>query len=141
MNELLAAASAERRFTLVLFAVFAVTALALAAAGIYGVISSTVVDRTREIGVRSALGASAGTILSMVLGEGLVLTGLGIAVGLAARWGATVDMTAMLFSVSAFDPITYLTVVGLLVMVSLLACGVPGWRAVRMDPVHTLRSE
>ncbi|HEU4629168.1 MAG TPA: ABC transporter permease [Gemmatimonadaceae bacterium] len=141
MDELIARSQAGRRFALVLFEAFALVALVLAAAGIYGVLSGSVAERAREIGVRSALGASRGRILALVLGQGLGLTGLGVALGLAGAAAASRAIAAMLFGVSRLDPVTYLGVVGLLVAVAALACGLPAWRAARIDPAITLRSE
>ena len=141
MDDLLAATAAERRFALILFEAFALAALVLAAAGLYGVLSGSVAERTREIGVRSALGASRKRILALVLGQGLRLTGLGVALGLAGAAVATRALVAMLFGVSRLDPVTYLGVIALLAAVSLVACAVPAWRAARVDPASTLRTE
>jgi putative ABC transport system permease protein len=141
MDDLVAASGAERRFTLILFEAFALTALALAAAGIYGVLAGSVVERTREIGVRSALGASRGDILALVVRQGMALTGLGVAIGVAGAVGATQAIVAMLFGVSRLDPATYLGVIALLAGVAMTACAVPAWRAARVDPASTLRSE
>jgi ABC-type antimicrobial peptide transport system permease subunit len=141
MDNLLADSAAERRFALIVFEAFALAALVLAAAGIYGVISGSVAERTREIGVRSALGASRGSILTLVLREGLVLTGLGIAIGLVGAAVASQALTALLFGVSRLDPLTYTSVVALLIVVSLIACGLPARRAARLDPASTLRAD
>jgi putative ABC transport system permease protein len=141
VDELLNASAAERRFALILFGAFALAALVLAAAGIYGVMSGSVVERTREIGVRSALGASRGRIVGLVLRQGLLLTGLGLAVGLAGAVGAGQAIAAMLFGVSPLDLVTYAGVVILLGGVAALACSVPAWRAARVDPVSTLKAE
>jgi putative ABC transport system permease protein len=141
LDDLLAASAAERRFALILIELFALTALVLAAAGIYGVISGRVVERTREIGVRAALGASRRNIIGLVIGQGLALTGLGIAIGLAGAAVATQAILAMLFGVSRVDPITYIGVIALLITVSIIACGVPAWRAARVDPAITLRAQ
>jgi ABC-type antimicrobial peptide transport system permease subunit len=141
MDDLLAASAAERRFALILFQAFAFTALALAAAGIYGVLAGSVAERRREIGLRSALGASRGSIVTLVVRQGITLTGLGVAIGLAGAVAATQAINAMLFDVSRLDPVTYLGVVGLLAGVAMIACGVPAWRAARVDPASTLRSE
>jgi ABC-type antimicrobial peptide transport system permease subunit len=141
MDELLAASAAERRFALVVFEAFALAALLLAAAGIYGLLAGSVAERTREIGVRAALGASRGNILALVLRQGLALTGLGVAIGLAGAAAATQAIATMLFSVSRLDPVTYLGVIVLLSGVSVIACGAPAWRAVRVDPASTLRAE
>jgi putative ABC transport system permease protein len=128
-------------FALILFEAFAIAALVLAAAGIYGVLAGSVAERTREIGVRSALGASRADILGLVVWQGMTLTTLGMAIGLAAAAVASHAMVAMLFGVSALDPITYAGVIGLLAAVSAIACSVPAWRAARVDPAITLRAE
>ena len=141
MDGLIAQTAAERRFTLILFEAFAVVALLLAAAGIYGVLSGSVAERSREIGVRAALGASRGNILGLVVGQGMSLTGVGVLIGVAGALVCSRFITAMLFDISPLDPLTYAGVVGLLSGVAVLACTVPAWRASRVDPVVTLRSE
>ena len=141
MEDLLAASAAERRFALILFEAFALAALVLAAAGIYGVLAGSVAERTREIGVRAALGATRGNILGLVLRQGMMLTLFGIAIGLAAAAAATKGIVSMLFGVSRIDPVTYVSVVALLGAVSIVACAVPAWRAVRVDPATTLRAD
>jgi putative ABC transport system permease protein len=141
MDQLLDASAAQRRFALVLFEAFALAALILAGAGIYGVLSGSVVERTREIGVRAALGASRGMIVGLVLRQGMALTALGVVIGLAAAIAASPAIAALLFGVSRLDPITYASVIALLAGVAALACLVPAWRAARVDPVTTLRSE
>ncbi len=93
----------------------------------------------REIGVRSALGASRRHILVMVVRQGMALTGLGVAIGVAGAAAATQAIIAMLFDVSRLDPVTYLGVIALLGGAALVACGVPAWRAARVDPASTLR--
>jgi putative ABC transport system permease protein len=141
MSDLLAASAAERHFTLVIFEAFALAALVLAGAGIYGVLSGSVTERTREIGVRSALGATPASILTMVLRQGITLTAVGVAIGLAGAVAASQAIAAMLFGVSRLDPLTYIGVIGMLLGVSALACWVPASRAARVDPAVTLRSE
>lgn len=141
MNDLLLASAAQRRFALVLFELFALAALVLAAAGIYGVLSGSVTERTREIGVRAALGASRGMIVGLVMRQGLGLTGAGVVIGLLAAVLASPVLAAMLFGISRLDPVTYLGVVVLLFTVAGLACLIPAWRAARVDPVRTLRAE
>jgi putative ABC transport system permease protein len=141
MESLLAASAAERRFALILFEAFALAALVLAAAGIYGVLSGGVAERTREIGVRLALGASQESILTLVIRQGMTFTGIGVALGLAGAAAASQAVAAMLFGVSRFDPVTYLGVIALLAGVSLLASGVPARRASRIDPMSALRQE
>jgi putative ABC transport system permease protein len=141
MDDLLARSAAERRFVLIVFEAFALAALVLAAAGIYGVLSGSVAERTREIGVRAALGASRGSILALVVRQGMMLTGLGVAIGLACAVAASQFIAAMLFGVSRLDPVTYLGVIALLAGVSVIACGVPARRAARVDPIVALRYE
>jgi putative ABC transport system permease protein len=141
MESLLAASGAERQFALILFEAFGLVALVLAATGIYGVLSGSVTERTREIGVRAALGASRGTILALVLRQGITLTLIGIAIGLVAAVAASRALTTLLFEVTRVDPITYVGVVALLLTVSAVACWFPAWRAVRVDPAITLRAE
>jgi putative ABC transport system permease protein len=114
MDTLLAASAAERRFALILFETFALAALLLAAAGIYGVLSGSVTERTREIGVRAALGATRRDILTLVVRQGMTLTGLGVALGAVGSIAATQALVAMLFGVSRLDPVTYLAVTALL---------------------------
>ena len=141
MDDLLAASAAERRFALFLFGAFALVALALAAAGIYGVLSGSVAERTREIGVRSALGASRRRILALVVRQGMILTALGVAIGLAGAIAASQAIAAMLFGVSRLDLVTYVGVIALLAGVSVVACSVPAIRASRIDPMSALRQE
>jgi predicted permease len=141
MEAMVARSEAQRHFALVLFECFAVVALLLAAIGIFGVLSGSVTERMREIGVRCALGASRGDILSMVLGQGITLTGIGVVIGLAGALAASQLIASMLFGVSRLDPVTYAGVILLLAGVSVVACWVPAWRAARVDPMITLRTE
>jgi putative ABC transport system permease protein len=141
MDDLVAASAAERRFVLILVEAFALAALVLAAAGIYGVLSGRVAERTREIGVRSALGASRGNILALVVRQGMTLTGAGVSIGLAGAALASQVMVAMLFGVSHLDPVTYFGAIVLLATVAVMACSVPAWRAAQVDPASTLRVE
>ncbi len=141
MEELLATSAAQRRFAVVLFELFAAAALVLAGAGIYGVLSGSVVERTREIGVRAALGASQGMIVGLVMRQGMALTLIGVVLGLAGAIAASPVIAAMLFGISRLDPVTYAGVIVLLVGVAALACAVPAWRAARVDPVSTLRAD
>jgi ABC-type antimicrobial peptide transport system permease subunit len=141
MEELVAQSASERRFAAVLFEAFALAALALAAAGIYGVLAGSVAERTLEIGVRSALGASRRRILALIVGQGVGVTVLGIAIGLGGAFAASRIIGSMLFGVSPLDPVTWLGVVALLMAVAVMACAVPGLRALRVDPASTLRSE
>jgi ABC-type antimicrobial peptide transport system permease subunit len=141
MDALLTGSAASRRFALRLFEAFGLAALVLAAAGLYGVLAGSVVERWREIGVRSALGASRGDIMGLVLRQGLRLTTLGVVVGIGAALLATRLLAAMLFGVSHVDPLTYVGVVVLLTLTSVVASALPAWRASRVDPVTALRSE
>lgn len=141
MDSLLATSEAERRFALILFEAFALVALVLAATGIYGVLSGSVTERMREIGVRSALGATRGNILTLIIRQGMMLTALGVAIGLAGAAAASQALITLLFGISRLDPITYLGVVALLLGVSGIACWVPAWRAAQADPAITLRAE
>jgi len=134
-------AAAARRFTLVLLAVFAAVALLLATVGIYGVVAYAVAQRTRETGLRLALGASAADILRLVLGEGLRRSAVGIALGLAAAFAAAHASRSLLFGVGEADPAAYAVVVVLLLTVTLAACLLPAWRAARLDPVRALRHD
>lgn len=141
MDDLLAASAAERHFALVLFAAFALTALALTAIGIYGVLAGSVAERMREIGVRAALGASRANILALVLRQGMTLTAAGVVIGLVASFAATQAIATLLFGISRLDAVTYVGVIALLLGVAGTACWVPAWRAAQVDPSITLRSE
>ena len=141
MDALVSRSAAQLRFALTVFEAFALAALALAAIGIYGVLAGSVAERTREIGVRVALGASRRDILALVLRQGLGLTALGVAIGLVGAVAASRGISAMLFGVSRLDPATYVGVIALLVGVAALASGMPAWRATQVDPASTLRAE
>jgi putative ABC transport system permease protein len=141
MEQVLAASVAGQRFNMMLLAVFAALALLLAAVGIYGLMSYAMTQRTREIGVRLALGARASDVLWLVMGQGLILTISGVAVGLAGAFALTRVMTGLLFGVSATDPMTFTLIAALLTLVALLACWIPARRAAKMDPMVALRCE
>jgi putative ABC transport system permease protein len=141
MDDLLAASAAERRFVLLLFEAFGLVALTLAATGLYGVLSGSVTERTREIGVRSALGATRQSIVALILRQGMTLTGIGLLLGLVGAVAASQAVAAMLFGVSRLDPFTYVGVILLLAIVSVIACAMPAWRAARIDPSIALRCE
>ena len=141
MDDLLALSQANRHFALVLFEAFGVVALLLAAVGIFGVLSGGVTERLREIGVRSALGASSADILTLIVRQGMTLTSLGIAIGVGGSLLASRALVTLLFGVSRLDPITYGGVVVLLLVVALMASWAPAWRASRVDPAITLRAE
>ena len=131
----------QRRFSLVVFGVFAVVALLLAVMGIYGVMTYAVSQRTSEIGIRVALGATAGDIQRLILGQGLRLIAPGVVVGLAGALALTRLLASLLFGVGASDPVTFAGVAGLLAAVALLACYLPARRATRVDPLVALRHD
>jgi putative ABC transport system permease protein len=141
MDQVLSHSLALRNFMMFLLSLFAALALALASVGIYGVISYAVSQRTREIGVRMALGARPGDVLRLVLGEGLKLVLAGAALGIVFALIATRFITTMIYGVSATDPLVFVSVITLLVVVSLAACYVPARRATRVDPIVALRCE
>lgn len=141
MQSLLAATETQRRFALILFEAFALVGLTLAATGIYGLLSFSVTNRMREIGIRAALGASRTSILALVIRQGMMLTGIGILLGLIGAVGASRAITSLLFGTSQLDPITYVGVIVLMFAVAGIACAVPAWRASRVDPMVALRYE
>ena len=141
MDQLIALATWRARLAAVLLGLMAALSLAIAAVGVYGVFSYAVAARSREIGVRIALGAGRERILGMVLREGAVLSAAALAVGLPAAWMLTRTLSSQLYRVSPADPLVYLSVAAVLLGVALLACYVPARRATRIDPMATLRSE
>jgi putative ABC transport system permease protein len=141
LNETVSASLAERRFSMEMVVLFALTALLLAALGIYGVLSYLVSERTHEIGIRIALGAESGSISRMVLRQGLRLAITGAAVGLVAALIVSQLMVGLLYGVRPADPLTFAGVAALLIGVALLACYIPARRALRVDPLGALRHE
>jgi predicted permease len=140
-NQVFSISLQARRFNLILAGVFAATALLLATAGIYGVTSYSVARRTREIGVRMALGASRRTVLVLVLGQSMRTAAIGVAAGIAGALALTRAMATLLFGVSATDPATFAGVALLLAAISAVACFIPARRATRVEPIVALRYE
>ncbi len=132
---------ATNRLRTLLLSVFAGIAVLLSAIGIYGVISYSVVQRTHEIGIRAALGASTGDVLGLVLRSGMILAGMGLILGFGGALGLTRLLATLLFGVQARDPLTIATVAGILSAVALIACYIPAQRAARVDPLIALRYE
>ena len=141
MEAIIADSLAARRFSMILLSIFATLALLLSSVGIYGVISYVVGQRTREIGIRIALGAQRSTVLRLILGEGMKMAMFGIVVGVVAAAGLTRLMSQLIFGVSAADPVTFAAVIIILTTVAFAACFVPARRAMRVDPIIALRSE
>jgi ABC-type antimicrobial peptide transport system permease subunit len=141
MADVVAASVADRRFSMFLLGVFATLALTLSVIGLYAVVSYSVTERIHEMGVRLALGAQPANLLAMVIGEGLRLVAIGIALGLAAALVITRFLEALLFGVEARDAATFVAVPVVLTLAALLGCVVPALRAMRIDPVVALRAE
>lgn len=141
MKEAASSSLAERRLPMLLTGAFALLALALAALGMYGIVAYAVTLRTREIGIRAALGGRRGNIIGLVLRDGLTTALVGIVLGMLVTVGAARVMTGLIYGVSAHDPITYVGTVAVLLLASVGACVVPARRALRVDPVEVLRVE
>jgi ABC-type antimicrobial peptide transport system permease subunit len=140
-SDVFAQATARVSFTMSLLGVASAIALLLGLVGIYGVISYVVGQRTREIGVRLALGATAPSVRQMVVRQGLVLAGIGVAIGLAASAALSSVMATLLYGVRAIDPVTYAAVSVVLVTVSIAATWIPATRAAAVDPARALRAD
>ena len=141
MGQYFGAAVAQPRFSALLFSLFALLALLLAAVGLYGVMAYTVSQRTREVGIRMALGAQTANVLRLMIAQGMKLTLLGISVGLAGAFALTRLMKTLLFGVSATDPVTFAVIALLLATIALVACWIPARRATKIDPMIALRCE
>ena len=141
MEEIVSRSISTQRLTMFLLSIFSALALILSAVGIYGVISYLTGQRTHEIGVRVALGASRRDVLRMVLGQGLKITLIGVVIGIAAAFGFTRLITTLIYGVGASDPLTFGAVAIMLSGVALFACYIPARRAMRVDPIVALRYE
>jgi predicted permease len=141
MDQLVADSMVQRRFSLFLFGTFALLALVLAVVGIYGVMSYMVSQRTREIGIRMALGARLVDIIRLVVSQGMLMVVVGVLIGLAGAFALTRLMASLLFGITATDPVTFTAVSLLLAGVALAACLIPARRAARVNPTVALRYE
>jgi putative ABC transport system permease protein len=141
LSQVVSASLGARRFNAILIGCFGITALVLAITGVFGVMAYSVSRRTREIGVRVALGADSGDVRGMILRQGLRTILAGVAIGAAGSLALTRTVRSLLFGVSAYDPVTFVAVALVLVGAALLACYFPARRATRVDPVVALRCE
>jgi putative ABC transport system permease protein len=141
LPDVVSGSPAQRRFSMEMVLLFALTALLLAGIGVDGTISYIVSGRTRDIGIRIALGAQRQSIMDMVLGQGLALALAGAAVGLVGAWIVAHLMAGLLYGVSPGDPLTFVSLTAVLVIVALAACYIPARRAMRVDPIVALRED
>jgi putative ABC transport system permease protein len=141
MRDIIDLSVVDRRQQTVLLGAFAALALLLASIGLYGVLSYAVTRRRREIGLRIALGATRSAVVRLIVFHGLALTGIGLAIGVTLAWAGSRALESLLYGVVATDPATFVAVFALLGAVALAACGLPAWRAARLDPMDVLRQE
>jgi putative ABC transport system permease protein len=141
MDTIAAESVAQPRFRTLLLALFGIAALLLASVGIYGVMSYAVTQRTQEIGIRMALGAQVSDVRKLVIGNGMSLALIGVAIGLAGSYGLTRLMASLLFGISATDALTFAAISAVLVIIALGACYIPARRATKVDPLVALRYE
>jgi len=141
MEDAVSRSLGNRRFNLYLLGGFAALAVLLAVVGIYGVMSYSVSQRTREIGIRMALGAAHGRVVGLVVSQGLKLAALGVAIGISGALALSGVVRTLLYGVTATDPLTYGAIASALILVALGACWLPARRAARVDPVIALRAE
>ena len=141
MDQVVEESAATQRWTMALLSAFAALAITLALVGIYGVVSWSVAQRTREIGIRLTLGASPNTVVGEVLRYGIRVSAAGLTIGLMAAFLLRRFLTSLVFDVSPSDPLTYAAVAGLMLAVALTACYIPARRASRVDPLIALRWE
>ena len=141
MDHVVSSSITQPRFNLFLLGLFSTVAMLLSAAGIYGVTAYTVAQRTHELGIRIALGAQVSDVLKMILGQGMAVIGIGLAIGLAAAFGLVRLLRSFLFGVGEKDPFTFVAITVLLLLVALLACYIPARRATKVDPLEALRYE
>jgi ABC-type antimicrobial peptide transport system permease subunit len=141
MEDVIDATVSDRQQQMTLLGIFAGLALLLASIGLYGVLAYAVTQRRCEIGLRMALGASTSSVTGIVVRHGMVLTGIGLALGLTASWAATRALKTALYGITPTDPTTFAGVAGLLAVVALAACLIPARRAARVDPIVVLREE
>jgi len=141
MQSLARTSTAKQRFATILMGAFALTGLLLAVLGVYGVLSYTVASRTREIGIRVALGAKQAGIIQLVIRQGMLVTGIGVLLGLVGAFGLSRLMRSMVYGISSVDPATFVAGPLILLAVAALACITPAWRASAVDPLRVLREE
>jgi len=141
MDHIVSESITQPRFNLFLLGLFSAVAMVLSAAGIYGVTAYTVTQRTRELGIRIALGAQVSDVMKMILGQGMAVIGIGLVVGLVAAYWLMHLLRSLLFGVRESDPLTFAAITVVLVLVALIACYIPARRATRVDPLVALRAE